>query len=269
MMDSESVRTIRDFGEQWRAFRGNPGYYGATNLLADIFGPLLPLSAVSHSRVADIGSGTGRIVNMLLDANAAHVYAVEPSAAMTVLEANTAARRERITYIRGPGDILPSDLGLDLVVSIGVLHHVPDPGPILQAIFAGLKPGGKLLVWLYGREGNEAYLRWAQPIRRLTIRLPHRLLVLISKLLRPLLDLYITLSYFLPLPMRNYMREVLRHFSRHVRELTIYDQLNPTYAKYYTREEAEGLLKTHGFVGVRSYHRHEYSWTVIGTRPAK
>jgi hypothetical protein len=51
------------------------------------------------------------------------------------------------------------------------------------------------------------------------------------------------------------------------RRLVIYDQLNPAYAKYYTQTEAEQLLARAGFSDVRTYHRHGYSWTVIGTKP--
>ena len=100
-------QTIGDFGEQWRAFRDNPGYYGSTQLLADLFGPLLSLDDLKGSVVADIGSGTGRIVNMLLDAGAGRVIAVEPSAAMEVMKENTAARADRIEYLEVPGDRLP------------------------------------------------------------------------------------------------------------------------------------------------------------------
>lgn len=154
-----AAKTIADFGDQWLSFRDNPGYYGSAGLLADIFGPLLGLDDVVGARIADIGSGTGRIVNMLLDAGAKHVYAVEPSAAMAVLRDNTAARAERVTCIEEVGERLLPGLDLDLIVSIGVLHHIPEPAAAARAAFAALRPGGRLLVWLYGREGNEAYLR--------------------------------------------------------------------------------------------------------------
>lgn len=266
MMDAKT-RTIQDFGEQWLAFRNNPGYYGSTALLADLFGPLLSLSEVKRARVAEIGSGSGRIVNMLLDAGAAHVFAIEPSAAMQVLKENTATRAEQVTYIQASGESIPAGLDLDIIISIGVLHHIPEPDAVLAASFQSLRAGGRLLVWLYGREGNEGYLRWAEPLRRLTTHLPHPALVALSYALAAPLELYIALCRFLPLPMRHYMREVLANFSRPVRRLTIYDQLNPTYAKYYTRAEAEALLRRAGFIDVQSYHRHGYSWTVLGRRP--
>ena len=267
-MAEPKTRTIDDFGEQWTSFRDNPGYYGSADLLTDLFGPLLACDEVQERRVADIGSGTGRIVNMLLDAGVQHVHAVEPSASMAVLQQNTAPRRERITYVHGPGEALPAGLDLDLVVSIGVIHHIPDPRPVLDAAYRALKPGGICLVWLYGREGNEAYLRVAEPLRKVTVRLPHRALVGLAHLMGLGLDVYIALCRVLPLPMRTYMREVLAKYTPEVRRLTIYDQLNPTYAKYYTKEEAEALLTDPGFVDVKLYHRHGYSWTVIGRRPA-
>jgi SAM-dependent methyltransferase len=262
-------QTIDDFGEQWTAFRDNPGYYGSADLLADLFGPLLTLDDVKGTRVADIGSGTGRIVNMLLDAGADRVVAVEPSAAFEVLKANTVSNAGRIDYLHVPGDQLPPGLGLDYVVSMGVLHHIPAPGPVVRAAFEALRPGGRCIVWLYGFEGNETYLSIAIPLRKLTVRMPHGLLVAFSHLLELALTAYIGLCRVLPLPMRSYMRSVLAKFPRSVRRLTIYDQLNPAYAKYYTRAEAEALLSDAGFVDVQLYHRHGYSWTVSGTRPAQ
>ena len=130
-----------------------------------------------------------------------------------------------------------------------------------------VKPGGNCLVWVYGREGNETYLRLAEPLRKMTVRLPHGALVGLVYLMDIGLEAYIGLCRFLPLPMRSYMREVLAKFSPKVRRLTIYDQLNPAYAKYYTMQEAKALLTDAGFVDVRLYHRHGYSWSVLGRRP--
>ena len=261
-----TARTISDFGDQWTSYTDNPGYYGSVKLLEDLFGPLLSLEDIKGRKVADIGSGTGRIVNMLLDAGAAHVVAVEPSAAYEVLERNVAGRADRVMLLNLRGDALPQGLGLEAVVSMGVLHHIPDPAPVVRAAHAALEPGGRMLVWLYGREGNEAYLRFAEPLRALTRRMPHGLLALLCSALNVALDAYILLCRLLPLPMRDYMRNHLARLPRKVRRLTIYDQLNPAYAKYYTRAEAEDLLKAGGFSDVRAWHRHGYSWSVVGTR---
>jgi SAM-dependent methyltransferase len=204
---------------------------------------------------------------MLLDAGAEEVTAVEPSAAMAVLKENTAPRVHRIKYLNVAGDRLPARLDLDYVVSIGVIHHIPDPAPVIRAAFDALRPGGRCIVWLYGYEGNETYLSLALPLRKLTILLPHKMLVALSWVMEIVLTAYIGLCRVLPLPMRSYMRDVLAQFTRPVRRLTIYDQLNPAYAKYYTRAEAEALMLQAGFTDVGLYHRHGYSWTVSGVKP--
>jgi hypothetical protein len=139
----------------------------------------------------------------------------------------------------------------------------------VRAAFNALRAGGRCIVWLYGREGNETYLAFALPLRKITVLLPHRLLVALSYLLEITLTIYIGLCRFLPLPMRSYMRGVLAKFTRPVRRLTIYDQLNPAYAKYYARAEAEALLSQAGFTEIRLFHRHGYSWTVLGIKPGR
>jgi predicted RNA methylase len=87
---SDREKTIRDFGDQWTTFTDNAGYYVSQELLADILAPFLSPGDIQHKRCAEIGAGTGRITCMLLEAGAAHVTAVEPSAAIDVLRSNTA-----------------------------------------------------------------------------------------------------------------------------------------------------------------------------------
>lgn len=260
-------RTIADFGDQWTRYTTNDGYYASTELFHDICAPLLEVEAVRGATVCEIGSGTGRIVSMLFAAGAARVIAIEPSDAFEVLRANTSGHADRIEYIRDTGEAIPAGRDLDYVFSIGVLHHIYDPAPVVGAAHAALRPGGRMLVWLYGREGNESYLRLVEPLRKVTVRLPQSLLAAICHGLTLCLALYILLCRVFPLPLRGYMNNVIGRFSWAKRYLVIYDQLNPTVARYYTREQAEALLADGGFVNIRLHHRHGYSWTVIGERP--
>ena len=64
------------------------------------------------------------------------------------------------------------------------------------------------------------------------------------------------------------MRDVFFRFDRKTRRLVLYDQLNPTDAKYYVAAEASALLERAGFIDVKLYHRHYYSWAVTGRRPS-
>jgi len=260
-------RTVADFGDQWLHYPDNSGFYGSVELFHDVFGPLLGPDDVRGRRVADVGSGAGRIVHMLVAAGAVHVTALEPSEAFTVLEDATRRHGDRVRCLHAGGDEIPEE-GYDLVVSVGVLHHIPDPRPVVEAAWRALRPGGRIAVWLYGREGNEAYLALVLPLRWLTTRLPHRVLVGVSWLLTAVLGAYASACRYLPLPLRGYMRNVVRHLTPDKRFLVVYDQLNPTYARYYRRAEAVDLLSAAGFADVRAHHRHGYSWAVTGRRPA-
>ncbi len=257
---------ISQFGEQWTRYRGNEGYYASLELLRDLLGPLAEDDEFHGKVVADIGSGTGRIVNMLAAAGAAKVVAVEPSEAIGPLRENTAHLGERVVCLHEKGDAW-SHPGVDAVVSFGVLHHIPEPGPTVRNAYDNLRPGGTIHVWLYGKEGNELYLALVSPVRAVTPRLPTPVLSAFCWGLTVPLNAYVAACRWLPLPMRGYMREHLGKLDVRTRHLTVYDQLNPTWAKYYTRDEAERLLGDAGFTDVKTYRRHGYSWTVSGRKP--
>ncbi len=259
-------QTIKDFGRQWSVYKDNEGFYGSQELFSDIISPFLRPDEIKDSRVAEIGSGTGRIVNMLLEAGAKHVIAIEPSDAFEVLRRNI-REPEKVTCLKITGDQIPPYGNLDYIFSIGVLHHIADPKPVVAAAFQALRPGGHFLIWLYGKEGNEFYLTFVNPLRVLTKRLPHFALVALVWIIYYPLIVYINLCHRFRLPLREYILSLFEKMSPEKRRLVIYDQLNPAHAKYYMRDEVEKLLAEGKFVNVRIHHRHGYSWTIIGTKP--
>jgi len=258
-------RTVKDFGEQWLRYSDNEGYYGSLELFSDMLSPFLKLEDLKNCKVAEIGSGASRIVNMLISAGVKHVIAVEPSDSFEVLCQNI-KEPDKVTCLKLMGDQLPAYGDLDYIFSIGVLHHIPDPKPVVEAACRALRPEGNFFVWLYGKEENEFYLALIKPLRILTRKLPHLVLASLVLLIYHPLNLYIRLCHRFPLPLREYLLSIFEKMSPEKRKLIIYDQLNPAYAKYYSRQEAIKLLEDGGFVNVRIHHRHGYSWTVIGTK---
>jgi SAM-dependent methyltransferase len=267
---SQDNQTIRDFGDQWSHYGDNDGYYGSVELLADMLGPLVSFDELRGSRVADIGSGTGRIVRMLLDAGVESVVAVEPSVGVESLRKNLAEYGTRVEVIHGRGDELPAGRELDFVISIGVIQFIRDPQPTLAAARDALRIGGKVVIWVYGSEGNAAYVLGLTALRSITTRLPHWALAGFCHLMTGVVDAYIALCRLtqLPLPLRDYLVNTLARVTRRERMLTIYDQLNPSYVKYYRRDEVAGLLENAGFGDVELHHRRGYSWTARGTKLA-
>lgn len=257
-------RTITDFGQQFQRYPTghNEGFYGSTEGLLDTLGPLLDPTKLRDARVAEIGAGPGRVVNILLDLGVAHVTAVEPSAAFDVPRRNTAQRAPQIAYVHARGDELPLS-NYDAILSIGVLHHIEDVDPVIRRAYAALRPGGQFLAWLYGREGNELYLASVAPLRRLTTRLPDAGLAALTHAINSALTFYIKLCALgLPLPMARHMTGAMARYSSAQRFLVVFDQLNPAYAKYYTQAEAIDLFGRNGFPQVETWHRHGHSWAV-------
>lgn len=267
-MSAGGGRTIADFGEQWTKYQDNLGYYGSVALFEDVFAPLLTAADLAGKRVADIGAGTGRFVNIFLDAGASHVVAIEPSAAFDVLKRNTGTRESRVTYLQVTGDRIPPDLGLDYAFSIGVLHHIPEPRPVLLAARRALAEGGTFCAWLYGAEGNRAYLAVLAVLRAVSRPLPHRLLAGVAGVLYWPLRSYMAVAARVNVPLGGYLNRVLGHLDADKIRLVIYDQLKPAYARYYTRDEARALFEDAGYTDVKLHHRHGYSWTVTARNPS-
>ncbi|MCW8914929.1 MAG: class I SAM-dependent methyltransferase [Magnetovibrio sp.] len=264
MTDKIANKTINDFGRQHETYNEYSGFYGSVDILADTLGPLMSPEDFAGKDVLDLGAGTGRWMHTFHNLGAKNITAIEPSSAINVARANT-EHLGNITYHHVPGDKIP-DGQHDYVFSFGVVHHIPDPDPVMKRVYEVLKPGGKAIIWLYGRENNGLYLAFMHTLRVFTVRMPDRALDGLSKAMVPMVRLYSKFCKFLPLPLKGYMSEYIDQVEDYYVQVTIYDQLNPQYAMYYRRQEAIDLMERAGFTDIQIYHREKYSWTVIGTK---
>jgi SAM-dependent methyltransferase len=260
-------RTIADFGEQWTAYTDNSGFYGSPAILQDVFGPLLNVDDLKGAVVVDVGAGTGRFTNVFVSTGAAKVVAVEPSRAFDALTRNTAAHRDRVECVNTAVEQFKASAPVDFAFSYGVLHHIPDPRCAVAAMRDALKQGGRIGIWLYGREGNGAYVALLTLMTLVTRRLPHTWLEACVWLVYMPAVVYMWLCRVLPLPMRHYFVDIFSKLTPDKRRLTLYDQLNPAYAKYYWQQEVRALLQDAGFVDIEVFHRHNYSWTAVAVKP--
>jgi SAM-dependent methyltransferase len=268
-MPSLDDKTIRDFDNQWTRYDDNDGWYASVELFSDIISPLMNTNDFTGKSVVDIGSGTGRIVGMLLEAGASHVYAVEPGpGAFKMLQRNVGSmeRGADVTFLNARGDEWTVAEPVDLVISIGVIEFISEPNATVKRCYDALKPGGEIFFWLCSYEGNELYLKLVQPLRKVTTLFPHFMLVLVVQLLYWALFLYRLACKLVPLPLKQYIDKVWWPMSPRKRRLVIYDQLNPTYLKYYKKHEAIALLEAAGFKDIETHHRHGYSWSVKGKK---
>jgi SAM-dependent methyltransferase len=151
----------------------------------------------------------------------------------------------------------------DIVFSIGVVHHLSDPDAAVARLVRATKPGGLVLVWLYGRENNGWVVHLFNPLRRaLFSRLPLGFVHWLSWPLTALLWCALRLG----MPPGPYYRLIRKFSFEHLRAI-VFDHMIPRIALYYTRAEAEALLVRSGLTDVRCTWVNQNSWSVTGRKP--
>jgi 2-polyprenyl-3-methyl-5-hydroxy-6-metoxy-1,4-benzoquinol methylase len=108
--------------------------------------------------VLDAGCGTGTTITLIarMQPKAAALGVDLSAASLAIAEAH---RRKLGLANLGfrEGNILDMDLGkkFDVVLSLGVLHHLADMPAGLDNLVRHLKDDGVLLLWLYGKYGRQ------------------------------------------------------------------------------------------------------------------
>jgi ubiquinone/menaquinone biosynthesis C-methylase UbiE len=91
--------------------------------------------------VVEVGCGSGNYILSLAEITGWTCWGVEPSSGML----NQAAPGiGNVQFRQGSADALDFEAGFfDLVYSVDMIHHLPDPGPFVREAFRVLKPGGR------------------------------------------------------------------------------------------------------------------------------
>ncbi len=253
--------TIDDFGTQWTQYTENTGYYGTSKVIVEqLFANLLQPEDIENKHIADVGAGSGRYTTLLHQFKPKKITAIEPSQAFSILQKNT-AHLDNIEYLSVTAEHIPAN-HYDAIFCIGVLPFIADPEPALIAMGKALSDTGRLFLWVYGVENNRLYLSFVLPLRKLTSRLPHKVLHYLTRILVYPASFYAWLCQYLPLPIHRYMKNYYYKLNLYSRQLVIYDQLNPKIAHYYRKEEIQQLLERCHFTDIRLHHHLGYSWSI-------
>ncbi len=121
----------------------------------------------------------------------------------------------------------------DLIYSLGVLHHTPDPRKAFLGLVKLLKPGGKIAITLYPAY-NRAYVLATQFWRMFTTRLPRRLLYALAHVAVPLYYPY-RIPGLYHLGCATF--PICMHRSWRWRVLDTFDLYSPKYQSYHTHYE--------------------------------
>lgn len=113
----------------------------------------IPFTEMNGKAVVEVGAGAG--VDAIEFARyGADVVAVEPTdtGAEATREHAEEAGVDLTVYQTGGEDMPLPDSSVDCVYSFGVLHHIPDIGPVLDEITRVLKPDGRFVAMVYNRD---------------------------------------------------------------------------------------------------------------------
>ena len=260
-----TLDTSKRFGFEWDRYQGLYPHYEEQFL-----GWVAPLTAVDFSGrdVLDAGCGMGRNSRWAAKYGARSVLAIDYAQLAVDAAASGLADLANVSVERQSIYELDRVAAFDLCFSIGVIHHLEFPERAIARLHRALRPGGKLVVWLYGYEGNEVWVRFFRAVHPILKRLPpalvHALAYLVSA---PIFaGLRLGLHRVLRLGNSRYLDAVARFPFAHLHKI-VFDQLLPDIAHYYERAEVEALFARQSWGDVSIHHNRGYSWTVICQRP--
>jgi len=188
---------IDSFGHEWAAFDYAESETDEA-LDAQFLAYCTPIDlsqfSTEYSVAADFGAGSGRWASRLLPYFSL-VYALEPSDGANKVLKNKFSNESRIQVLQetvGANSIAAESL--DLAMSLGVLHHIPDTGLAIRDVASKIKSGGIFLCYLYYKLDNKPlYYRglfWAtNSLRWLISRLPYAMRRLIARVIAGLIYL--------------------------------------------------------------------------------
>ncbi len=168
--------TMRSFGYEWTAFAE---VRPEDEAFWSRYTELLPLGELGGAVALDAGCGKGRY-SLFTARHVGALVALDGSAAVEVAARNLAGEAGVVVVRADLRHVPLADASIDLVTCFGVLHHLDDPKAGFDALARLVAPRGRFLLYVYSRPTGRGLrslgLAGAAGLRRLTVRLPHRLL---------------------------------------------------------------------------------------------
>jgi SAM-dependent methyltransferase len=274
-LSSAKRATAEAFGYEWTHYSKLTAADEAEFL--DWIKPLTPECFVGRV-VLDAGCGKGRHIALAAQFQAREVVGVDLSDAVDAAYQNT-RHLPNVHVVQADIFDLPFARHFDLIYSIGVLHHLPDPKRGFLSLTRHVRPGGRIAIWVYGKEGNRWIERFVDPLRiHVTSKLPKPITRSLSFILS--VPLYAALKLVYGPVHRNRKLATLKSHLPYAEYLcaissysfaenfwNVFDHLVAPTAFYHSRDEVEEWFAAAGIKEIEISPRNENSWRGTGTLP--
>jgi SAM-dependent methyltransferase len=201
----DQLGSPQNFAHEWTSF---PSIVPEYESQFEGWVSALDRSSFVGAYVVDAGCGTGRNTFWSLKWGARRVFAfdVDYSTVEVARENLKTFSTAEVACASIYRFALPDTEAPDIVMSIGVIHHLADPQLAVRRLVQSVREGGTVLLWVYGSEGNERLLRVLIPLRSACAKIPINTL----KKLAGILTIPIFIYVRTPFPKSTYLQHVAR-----------------------------------------------------------
>ena len=267
-------KTVESFGEEWTKFDSfSPEEI--KNAGDQYFDIVTDQMLNRNTTVLDLGCGTGRWTKYIGD-KAGFIEAVDPSAAVFAAQ-HLLSGMNNVRISQASSDSLPfADESFDMMMSLGVLHHIPDTEMALKSGVKKVRKGGYVLLYLYYALDNRSLIFksifYASALLRFVVSsLPAFLkkivcdliavmiympFIILSKIVKAILggNLYnkIPLSYYIDKSFNIIRNDAL-------------DRFGTPLEQRFTRQQIETMMKNSGLTDIIFSENMPY-WHVVGRK---
>ena len=146
---------LQSFGNEWEAFSEFDDE--EINFIAKDYFDIVRDKDIENKIVLDAGCGSGRWTKYIVN-KAKHVELVDPSEAIFVA-AKLLKKFSNVSISHASIDQLPfKDEHFDFIMSLGVIHHIPNMELALKHLTSKLKKNGKILLYIYYNLENRSFI---------------------------------------------------------------------------------------------------------------
>lgn len=256
--------TVTGFGEEWSAFDQTMLPADERRALFDAYFAIFPFDALPPDAEGfDLGCGSGRWA-ALVAPKVGTLHCIDPAErALAVARRNVPGGH---FHLADAESIPLPDGSQDFGYSLGVLHHIPDPGKALEACVRKLKPGSPFLVYLYYAFDNRpAWYRrlWkiSDAVRRGICRLPFPLKRALTDIIA--VTVYWPASRASRLFGSSFPLYAYRQASFYTLRTDALDRFGTRLEHRFTRDQIRQMLENAGLTRIR-FGDHIPYWTALG-----